>query len=238
MSDHPDTSLTLLARIGARIDRKSLAVDPQAWGKFVEVYEPMIDVWVRRAGIAPFDADDVVQEVLLRVVEKLPEFVYDPEKGGFRPWLRRVTANLAMDQHRRAAKELEKARGGSTFHDLIAQQVDPATANDEPSTVPPPGDDHGERDMERQLLETLAAELARTQPDSWEIFRRLNFEPKQTSAEVAKALGKTRAAVYQANYRIHQEIKRLAGDLRDRLLAAGASTWKPIKEDRDDRGMS
>jgi len=45
----------------------------------------------RRHGLSDADAQDVVQEVLNAVVRKIEDFVYDPERGSFKAWLKRLT---------------------------------------------------------------------------------------------------------------------------------------------------
>ena len=71
-----------------------------AWQRFVDLYAPLIFHWAKNRGLNPADAADLVQEVLVTLVAKLPEFEYDPTKR-FRGWLRTVTLNKANDFHRR-----------------------------------------------------------------------------------------------------------------------------------------
>jgi RNA polymerase sigma-70 factor (ECF subfamily) len=52
-----------------------------AWGEFVELYTPLLYSWARRLGLQPPDASDLVQDVFLILVRKLPELHYDPEKS-------------------------------------------------------------------------------------------------------------------------------------------------------------
>ncbi len=88
------TSHSLLIRL------KSAENDPAAWGRFVELYTPLIYYWARKNGLQPSDASDLVQEVLTTLVDKLPEFQLDPSKS-FRGWLRAVTLNKWREMHRR-----------------------------------------------------------------------------------------------------------------------------------------
>ena len=53
------------------------------------------------AGDGPDDADDLHQEVLLRVWQKAATFT---GRAGLRTWLYRLVANLAIDEHRRRAR--------------------------------------------------------------------------------------------------------------------------------------
>lgn len=63
-----------------------------AWERFVELYTPLLCQWARRLGMRDADIADLVQDVFLRVLRKLPNFVYEPDKS-FRGWLRTVMVN-------------------------------------------------------------------------------------------------------------------------------------------------
>ena len=64
MSTNPnkDTSVTLMMRV------QEDPADPRAWDEFVERYQPMIRAWCLRWGSQPADADDVAQQVLLKLL--------------------------------------------------------------------------------------------------------------------------------------------------------------------------
>ena len=69
LSPNARTSLTLLDRL--RDD------DPQAWSLMVRLYTPLLLYWGRRLGLQDEDAADLVQDVLIVLVRKLPEFQYE-----------------------------------------------------------------------------------------------------------------------------------------------------------------
>ena len=69
-----DTSLTLLERIQVNPD------DPQAWRLFVERYQPRIRRWCLAWGLQDSDADDVAQDVLVKLFAALRKFRYDPSQ--------------------------------------------------------------------------------------------------------------------------------------------------------------
>src|SRR5262245_61555392 len=49
---------------------------PAVWARFVELYTPLLLHWARRLGLRPHDAADLVQEVFVTLVQKLPAFSY------------------------------------------------------------------------------------------------------------------------------------------------------------------
>ena len=80
------TSHSLLERLRDR-------GDPRAWRCLVEVYEPWLRGWLSRHDLQPADVEDVLQEILLVVNQKLPEFDHNGNRGAFRKWLRCILAN-------------------------------------------------------------------------------------------------------------------------------------------------
>jgi RNA polymerase sigma factor (sigma-70 family) len=92
MSTNPDhdTSVTLMMRVQAD------PTDPRAWNEFVERYQPMIRVWCLRWGSQPSDADDVAQQVLLKLLTAMKQY-HRQAGSGFRGWLKTVTHNAWLD---------------------------------------------------------------------------------------------------------------------------------------------
>lgn len=85
-----NTRLTLLEKIRDQHDETS-------WEDFVFYYKQYIYVVVRSMNLSHHDAEEIVQMVLVKVWDKLPEFQYDSEKGRFRGWLCRVTGNIVKN---------------------------------------------------------------------------------------------------------------------------------------------
>ena len=92
------TSASLLERL-----RQPHAGD--AWDRFVKLYTPLLYYWARQGGLQQDDAADLVQDVFLVLVRKLPEFCYDGP-GCFRAWLRKVTLNKLRDQCKQRVPDL------------------------------------------------------------------------------------------------------------------------------------
>jgi RNA polymerase sigma-70 factor (ECF subfamily) len=88
------TSSSLLIRLREPADQA-------AWRRFADLYTPLLYYWACRTGLAGQDAADFVQDVFVVLVQKLPQFRYDPGKR-FRSWLRTVAEN----HWRNAARKL------------------------------------------------------------------------------------------------------------------------------------
>src|SRR5262245_24469512 len=86
------------------LERLRDAPDAAAWSRFVRLYTPMLLRWAYRLGLSGGDAADLVQEVFLVLLRKLPDFRYDPGQS-FRAWLRTVARNRWLDL---SARQREK----------------------------------------------------------------------------------------------------------------------------------
>lgn len=73
-------------------------------------YAPRVYHVARRMVASDMDAEDITQDVLLKVVRKLPNFRGD---STFPTWLHRVTVNAALTHRRRQAVRHERALAGS-----------------------------------------------------------------------------------------------------------------------------
>src|SRR5262249_56494362 len=72
------------------------ATDQDAWAEFVQRYGPKIHAWTQQWRLQESDAEDVTQNVLLKLATKLRTFTYDPALS-FRGWLRTLTQNALSD---------------------------------------------------------------------------------------------------------------------------------------------
>src|SRR4051794_13876791 len=101
-----ETRTTLLRRVRD-------PTDADAWREFVTLYRPLLRAYVLKKGLAGSDADDVVQEVLVRLLKALPGFELARRRARFRTWLWTVTSNALADgvgcRRRRDAAELAHA---------------------------------------------------------------------------------------------------------------------------------
>ncbi|MFN0206633.1 MAG: RNA polymerase sigma factor [Planctomycetota bacterium] len=67
--------------------------DHDAWREFDERYRDLVARYCRTRGLQPSDADDVRQMVMLRLVESMKAFEYNPLKGKFHRYLGTIVAN-------------------------------------------------------------------------------------------------------------------------------------------------
>ena len=197
-SDPTDsTSLTLLGKVGLSPD------DGVAWGRFIGIYGPQISSWSKRWGLQEADVEDVTQNVLLCLAQKLRTFNYDSSRS-FRGWLYTLTQNALADfvtAHKRQCsgsgddKVLELLQSVPAREDLflrLKEQFDTEI-----------------------VLEASARAKQRVEPQTWDAFLSMAHEGL-TGEEVADRHGMNVATVFKAKSRvlrfIREEVKRLLTD--------------------------
>lgn len=75
--------------------------DQPSWHEFFDTYWKLIYGPALRAGLSDTEAEDVVQEAVIGVARKMPEFRYDPAVCSFKGWLMHVTRCRIADRFRR-----------------------------------------------------------------------------------------------------------------------------------------
>jgi RNA polymerase sigma-70 factor (ECF subfamily) len=105
------TRATLLARL--RRD----PTDQAAWGEFVEHYGRQIYRWCRQWKLQEADAEDVTQDILLKLAQKLRDFEYDASRS-FRGWLKTV-AHHAWRDFVDGRSRRQAASGDSAIQELL-----------------------------------------------------------------------------------------------------------------------
>jgi RNA polymerase sigma-70 factor, ECF subfamily len=184
-----ETSVSLLGRL----QRGPVEAD---WRRLHALYEPLLRTWVLRAGVPRPDADDLIQETMLVVIQEVANFEHR-KPGAFRSWLRQIVANR-LHQFYRDQKRI--GTGGSTFHEQIQQLQDPAS---ELSAIW-----HREHDIHlvKKLLKLVEHDF---QPLTWQAFR-LQVLEGISPIQVAERTGQSINSVLLAKSRI---LKRLRQEL-------------------------
>jgi RNA polymerase sigma-70 factor, ECF subfamily len=164
--------------------------DRSAWERFVDLYTPLLHHWAKRLGRQASDADNLVQDVLVTLLEELPRFNYQPGRR-FRGWLWTVTLN----KHRKQMR--------------VAVPVQAADGLHEPE-VPAEAEEIAEVEYRRYLVDrALRLMRADFEPATWKACWEYVVEGR-SPADVAAELGVTVNAVHLAKARV---LKRLRQEL-------------------------
>jgi RNA polymerase sigma-70 factor (ECF subfamily) len=169
-----------------------------AWAEFVELYTPVLYSWASRLGLQRADAADLVQDVFVILVRKLPDFDYDSRKS-FRAWLRTVFMNRWRDRQKRAA--------------VVSQQTGhPALDEADDSGEIPEFEEAEYRELlVRRALEMMQREF---RPATWKACWEQVVQGR-SPAEVAAELGLSVNAVYVARSRVLRRLREYLEELLD-----------------------
>jgi RNA polymerase sigma-70 factor (ECF subfamily) len=191
------TSPTLLGRL------RQNPTDQAAWGEFVRRYGPQISAWCRKWGLQEADVQDVTQDVLVKLAEKIREFCYDPNVGRFRAWLKTLTHHARSDFQ--AARQRPGAGSGDS---QVLTLLDNVEAREELTRQLEEAFDH------ELLQEAIARVKLRVAPRTWEAFR-LTAQEGLSGAEAAARLGLKVATVFvhksEVQRMLREEIRELEG---------------------------
>ena len=190
MTSVPPTRPTLLFRIRD-------ARDQEAWGRFIDLYAPLVYGFLRKRGLQDADSADLTQDVLRQVSVAAKSLEYDAKRGTFRGWLFTIVQNRLTDHWRKEG--IREHGGGDTD---VQQQL---------NEIPQPGgldaSAEWDADYERQLFH-YAANIVKQDftPTTWQAFW-LTAVDGIGGREVAEKLDLTVAAVYLAKGRVMARLK-------------------------------
>jgi RNA polymerase sigma-70 factor (ECF subfamily) len=180
------------------LERLRQPADAEAWTRFVRLYTPLLCAWARRAGLRGQDAADLVQDVLLVLVQKLPDFRYDPHRS-FRAWLRTVTLNKWREGARRRGLPVQP--GGAAALDEVAAP-DAAALFEETEY---------RRHVVGRALQLIRDDF---QPATWKAWCEHGLAGRPVD-DVARELDVTPKAVYLAKARVLRRLREELAGLLD-----------------------
>ncbi len=209
MSDFPQTVWTQIRRAGAGRET--------AVATFVSRYRPAVLRFLRRRGLDAARAEDVAQEVFLRVFDDKVLERADAARGRFRSLLLAVTRHvLSHDLERASAR---KRGGGRSAVALDDAALETALASES-------RDDEFDREWLASLLALALAKL-RSENETHHACLEAFLVEERSHKEVAEKLGKTEATVRNA---ISRGKARLAAILRE-SIAGYASSDEEVRDE-------
>lgn len=165
--------------------------DREAWREFDGLYRPLMMRYARAAGLAPADAEDIAQQCLVELIERMPQFKYAPERGGFRRWLR-VFVRYRIRNHMRRRRD-QSARTGDFRRPQSRERV--------------PAEVWEQIWLQEHLAYCLEQVRSDIDPQTYEIFRRYVLD-EWSVTRVCKTLGVTPNQVYITKTRVAERLRK------------------------------
>ncbi len=180
--------------------------DPERWCEFDAIYRPMLFAYLRRRGLSESDANDVVQEIFVKLLGKI--HTYDRTKCKFRSWLFSVAHNTLIDHARRRAN-YQKALDGWVVGALTATPSDSMRMAEDWVQI------HREKILEHALKKVRA----RISTKLWACFeqRLLRNRP---AVEIARELGIEPPAVYVYASRVLKQVRAVCEEFDEDISHA------------------
>jgi len=165
--------------------------------ELIRRYEQRVRDCARRMSLDRQDAEDLVQEIFLRMLVSLPRF---RGRSAFATWMYRLSHNTCIDAFRRAARDRNRRTTG----------LAPEEAGDLLDRLPAPHGDP-ERELDAAIQECYLGRALAELPEGYREIVRLRLAEGRSNEEVAKLLGTTVDAV-------KSKLRRARRLLRERLV--------------------
>lgn len=175
--------------------------ESEAWQRLARLYTPLVYGWCRQSHLTREDAADVIQEVFRAVHVGLATFRRDRPGDSFRGWLWTITRSKIQD-HFRARHDRPQAQGGTAAYCQLNEIPAPPAEETSSLSASPFGD------LGRRAIELMRQDF---EEPTWRAFWGTAVDGRSPD-EVARELGMTVAAVYQAKSRV---LRRLRAELAD-----------------------
>lgn len=197
MNQNPETSISLL-------DAVRDGQDESAWKRMFEIYEPLIEKWLRRFSAPNQDIKDLVQEVMIVVMKKIKQFDHRGHTGAFRGYLREI-ARLQLLQFWKNKKIQPIAYGDSDFQQVIEQ------LEVETSELSQRWNMEYDEYVLKSVMNSVKGEFT---DQTWQAFHAVTFEERKAS-EVAETLGISTNAVFVAKSRVLSRVRKYGENIID-----------------------
>jgi RNA polymerase sigma-70 factor (ECF subfamily) len=201
------TETSLLTR-RSLISRLRDLDDAESWRAFFDTYWELIYNVARQSGLDDPAAQDVVQDTVIGVARRMPEFRYDAAKGSFKHWLLRIARRRIIDHLRRVYRQPPRA-----------EHTPEALDDEDPDAVADPAAEKiqaaWEEEWERRVLAAAIEQVKReVNPKHFQIFDYAVLK-EWPVARVAETLRVNAAQIYLARHRVGRAVKQRAHALRE-----------------------
>lgn len=185
---------------------RAKADDPHALNEFVSKYSAPVTQFLARSGCNPHDAEDLTQEVFLRIFKDRILEKADRLKGRFRSFLLAVSKHVMLN-HRQQSTAIKRGSGKPVFSlDELAEKG----GDQELGSIlgAHEQDEQFDREWMRHLFGRALSRLEREHPLNHAILQ-ATLQGDKTYQQIAKDLGKTEVDIWNGVRAAKQMMVRL-----------------------------
>lgn len=184
--------------------------DDDSWRDFFQTYWKLIYSFAIRLGCTDSEAEEVVQETVISLANKMPEYRYDPAACSFKGWLMHLAQWRAIDQ-------LRKRRLRTT----LPQPADPEAAGDSlafASSGVSELEALWEQEWEKNLIDAAMERVKKKiNAEHYQIFHLLLVKG-HSPAKVADLLKVSKARVYLVKHRVAGLVQKEVQSLKSKPI--------------------
>lgn len=188
--------------------------DEAGWQEFFNLYWRLIYGVAVRAGLSDAEAQDVAQETLVAVANKMRGFKYDPSIGSFKGWLLLNVRSRIIEHWRRRRSERDRVEANAhPPGDVDGPRTDLLERQAAPDVMESAWNEEWSRNLLMAAVERVKARVSARQYLIFDM-----FALKQTPlSEVTRSLGINAAQVYLAKHRIGRLVRKEVESLRRKI---------------------
>jgi RNA polymerase sigma-70 factor (ECF subfamily) len=186
--------------------------DQQSWREFFDTYSRLIRRAAVKSGLTEAEAEDVVQETIISVSQKMAQFKAEPQAGSFRGFLLTITSRRIADQFR---KRLPGRDPGARRRDETART----------STIERIADSAGldldavwDQEWEKNLMDAAMERVKRQVDLKQAQIYNLYVVKQWPVTKVAGTLGVNVGQVYLAKHRFSKLLKKELQRLKEKMV--------------------
>jgi len=195
----------------AELAQRCLAGDAVAWEELARTQHRRIYGICYRFTGSPSDAEDLTQEVFLKMFKNLESF--DPAKGGFTTWLTTLTRNLLVDNYRRTRLE----RASESLDEPLGNDMDGGTGETKASRLEASGRSQEQHVAGLELRAQIQEALKQVSPELREAVILRDLEDMDYK-EIAEVLGVPQGTVKSRISRGRSELARLLKRIEGQVM--------------------
>lgn len=172
-----------------------------SWSELVNIYGPLVIGFCCKYQLPYPDANDIAQEVFIRIFKGLSNLEYEPHKGRFGAWVGTIVRNEISRFIKSNRKRLMTETATDPL-DILALDLEATWIVEERLA------------LVAHAIHRLRDEIS---VETWQIFEQTVLNDRKAS-DVAEEYGLSPARIYKATFRANEKLKELVRQLMEEEL--------------------
>ena len=209
-----DPGNELVPTRGTLLERLRDLDDQASWQEFFNTYWKLLYCAAVKAGLSDPEAEEVVQETIIGVARRMPEFRYNPQVCSFKGWLMHVVRRRIIDLLRKRQTRPQEVAPlpSDTTTTGVGLQI-PDTAAERAFAG------MWDEEWANNLVDAAMERVKRAvKPEHYQIFYLYSVK-NLPARDISELLGVSAAKVYVVRHRVARLVKQAVKKLEEQSLA-------------------